>query len=84
MLSLKEEYTLSFSNFLIIHLCVSSANFWFDIISLSIAPLEDLLSENVWRIEPSPSCYSSYFRFIAMLNAVSCNTLPEAVLLGKS
>ena len=84
MLSLKEEYTLSFSNFLIIRLCVSSANFCFDIISLSIAPLEDLLSENVWGIETSPSSYSSYFRFIAMLNVVSCNTLSEAVLLGKS
>ena len=40
MLSIKDEYTFRFSNFLIIGLCNSSANSWFDIISL-LTPLRE-------------------------------------------
>ena len=40
MLSLKEEYTLSFLNLPVIGLCSSSVNCWFDILSLLIAPPE--------------------------------------------
>ena len=47
MLSLKEEETLRFSNFLIIGLCNSSANCLFHIISLVGEVLADFLSKNV-------------------------------------
>ena len=40
MLLLKEEYTLRFPKFLIIGLFNSTANYWFDIISLLIEPPE--------------------------------------------
>ena len=36
MLSLKNNYTLHFLNFVIIGLCNSSANFWFDIFFLIV------------------------------------------------
>ena len=65
MLSLKEEYTLRFLNFLLVALCNSTANCWFDIISLLIADLpacvtarsDDFLSKtkkNVNHLDASP------------------------------
>ena len=42
ILSLKDEYTFCFSNFLIIGLCNSSTNSWFNIILLLTAPLGNL------------------------------------------
>ena len=47
ILSLKDEYTFRFSNFLIIGLCSSSANSWFGIISLLAAPPEVFLSKKL-------------------------------------
>ena len=57
ILSLKDEYTLHFSNFLIVGSCNYSANSWFAIISL-LKPLPeadlyvreaDLLSKNLYK-----------------------------------
>ena len=46
MLSLNKEHTLCVLNFLINGLCNSSANCWFDIISVLIAPPETLTPED--------------------------------------
>ena len=47
IMSLKDEYNLNFSNFLITGLCNSSANYWFGIILLLTAPAEDLFSTSL-------------------------------------
>ena len=46
-LSLKDEYTFRFSDFLIIGLCNSSANSWFGITQFLTAPAGDVLSKNL-------------------------------------
>ena len=46
-LSLKNGYTLHFSNFPITGLCNSSANSWLDTILFSMAPPETLLSKSL-------------------------------------
>ena len=74
MLYLKHEYTFDFSNFLIIGFC----NLWFDIVLTSLP--EDYSYKNLSR----PFLYPSIFGFLAILNVLSCNTLSESVLLGKS
>ena len=43
----KEEHTYCFSNFSVLILCNSSANHWFDLIILLIAPPEVLAPEHV-------------------------------------
>ena len=58
-------------------------------LTLLIAPPEVLepkyfLSKNLKTIEARPLWYQSYFGFLAVLNAFSCNILSEAVLPGKS
>ena len=59
-----------------------SANCWFDIISLFIAtPYQKIYKQTM---QASPSWYPPYFWFLAVLNALSHNTLSETVLLGKS
>ena len=75
---------LFFSNFLIKVLCHSSANFWFGLISLLKVPPEELLLKNLQTIEESPRWYPSDFGLLAILNALSPNTLSEAVILGES
>ena len=51
---IKDECTFQFSNFLIVSLCNSSANSWFDIFSLLTAPPEVFHQKNVQTIEASP------------------------------
>ena len=80
MLSLKEEYILRLWSFLII---------WFNIISLSIAPPEvfepaNFLPKDLQTNEASPHLYPSYFGFLAILTALSRETLLETLLLNKS
>ena len=81
---LKEKYTFHFSNFLLTGLCNSSANCWFGINSLLIAPPEDFLPKYLWTVYASPHWYPLFFGFFAILDVLSRNSLPEAVLLGKS
>ena len=75
-----------FLNFLIISLCNSSPYCWFVIISLKVLILQpdDVLSKNLWTIESRSLWYPSYFRFLAILNTLSSDTLSEPVLLGRS
>ena len=96
-LSTKDACIIIFSNFRIIGLCNYSAKSWFDIISiLTVLPaslfqrlvevlaLDNFLSKHVWTIEARPQWYSSYFGFLANLNALSHYTFSEIVFLGKS
>ena len=83
MLSVKDEYTFRVFNFLMIAFCNSSANYFVDIILFSTTP-PAFLSKNLSTTEGSPHCHPSYFGFSAILNALSCNILSEAVLLVKS
>ena len=70
MLSINGDYNFHFSNFLLIGLCNSFANFWFEIFSILTAPPEADLSPDLSDL--------------SIINALSHNTLSEAVLLGKS
>ena len=87
----KNEYTFRLSNILIICFCNSSANYWFDIFPFLTASPEadlsaseaDFLSKNLKTIEARSLLYPSYFEFLVILNASSCNVLSEAVLLVK-
>ena len=70
-------------------LCKSSADCWFNIISLSIAQPEvfepaNFLLKDLQTIEASPHLYPSYFGFLAILTALSRETLLETLLLNKS
>ena len=47
--------TIQFLNFLIIGLCNSSANSWFDILSFLIPPPQIFLSKDLKTIEAIPS-----------------------------
>ena len=69
------------SNFAITGLFNSSANCWFNIFSLLTPLPEDFLFENVKTTEARLRLYSSYFGLLAILNALLCNTISEAVLL---
>ena len=84
ILSLWDECTFRFRNFIGPNFCYSSANTWSVIISLLTAPAKDSLSKLLLIIEARPLWYPSYFGFLAMLNTLSRNNLTEAVLLGKS
>ena len=57
----------------------------FDFTSTGLAiPSKVLLLKNLETIETSPRWYPSYFGVLALLNALSHNTLLAAVLLFKS
>ena len=56
---------------------------WSEIFSFLIPLPEVFLSKTLYTIEASSCCYLSYYGFLAILNALSPNILPEAVLLGK-
>ena len=73
MLSLKDEYTFHFLNFQIVVLCNLSANCWFCVILLLTAPPEDFIKK-----------FIAHCNILATSNALSRNTLSEAVLLGNS
>ena len=89
VLSLKDEYTFRFSNFLIIVLRNSSINCWFGIFlifnssllrlpkvyeyALGPAPSEVFISKTLQTIEAIQRWYPSYFGFLATLNALSRN-----------
>ena len=67
-----------------IGLCNYSADSLLYIISFLIAPTEPFLSKNLLTIETSRHWYPSYYGFLAILNALSGNTLSAFVLLFKS
>ena len=54
ILSIKDECTFLFLNFLIIGLCNSSTNYLFEIFSFLTVPPDVLLSKNLWTIKASP------------------------------
>ena len=84
-LPIKDECNFNFSNVIIIDLWSFSANSLFFMISLlTTLPPTVFLSKNVWAIEARPLWYPWCFGFLAILNALSCNPLSEAYLLGKS
>ena len=77
---LKDEYTFHFSNFPIIGWCHSSDNCLFGIVLfLAHLPREFFLK----KLKTIEVCLS-YFGFLAILNALSGNTLLEAVFLKNS
>ena len=62
-------------------MCNSSANYWFsELIPFSLYLAEDFLSKQLWTIEARHLSYPICFGSLAILNALSCNTLSEAVL----
>ena len=87
MFSLKEEYTLRFLNCLLVALCNSTDNCWFDIISLLTADLlafvttrsDDFLSKTKKKRKPSTQVLlvSSMFRILSNSKCLLGNTLLE-------
>ena len=91
ILPINSKCTFLFLNFLIIGLCNSSDNSLLEVISFLItdlfasvaAPLE-VFYQKIYKPLKQVHIYPSYFGFLAILNALLCNTLSATVLLVKS
>ena len=79
ILLIKDEYSFRFSIFLIIGLC----NSWFDIFSFLTEPPEVLCRKIFKPLKQAHVDIHRILDFLAILNALSRNTLSEAVPPGK-
>ena len=84
ILSIKGERTFLFSNFLITGLYISSANALLEIISFLTFPPEIFYQKIYKPLKHVHVDIYHNFLFLAILNALSLNTLSAAVLLFKS
>ena len=84
ILSIKVEFSFLFSNFLVIGLCNSSVNSLLSIISFLIAPPAVFLQKIYNTLKQVCVDLHHISDFLAILNALSCNILSEAVLLVTS
>ena len=80
ILSLRDEYTFRFSNFLITFFCNSLANCWVSEITteLIVVPLcvvKDFLSKNLETIQARLPWYPFEFTFLAIFKSLSYSTL---------
>ena len=82
ILSVKVESTFRFSSFLIIGLCNSSANSWFEIISLLSVSPEDF--QQIYKPIKQVCVDTHHVLDMSILKALTLNIPSAAVLLGKS